>query len=112
MAHSNILPSKTKVLIVGAGPVGLTAACGLLMRGIEVAVVDVYDKPHEDSRAAVVHAATMEALEYLNIAEKIEQRGYRCDYLTFLKGRIFELKNHFPPFKNISFIFMEIFVLI
>ncbi|MFC7448315.1 FAD-dependent monooxygenase [Rhodococcus daqingensis] len=39
------------VTIVGAGPTGLTLACGLLMRGVEVRIVDAAPGPTTTSRA-------------------------------------------------------------
>ena len=46
----------TDVLVVGAGPVGLTAAIVLTQRGHTVTVVDSQPEGAHTSRAAVVHS--------------------------------------------------------
>ena len=55
------LPSHTTVLIVGAGPSGLSAALSLLNQGInDITIVDALLQSEHDSRANVIHAATLE----------------------------------------------------
>lgn len=51
---------QTQVLVVGAGPVGLASAIGLVKAGIEVIIVDAAKAGINDSRAAVIHANTLE----------------------------------------------------
>ena len=43
--------TETDVLIVGAGPTGLTLACELLRRGIQCCLIDRIDEPAQPSRA-------------------------------------------------------------
>jgi len=55
------LPDGTAVLIVGAGPAGLTAALSLLHHGFrDFIIVDAVSQGENSSRASVVHAATLE----------------------------------------------------
>lgn len=54
---------KTQVLVVGAGPVGLTTALLLASAGVDVEVVDAGAGPVTQSRATDLHAATLEALQ-------------------------------------------------
>ena len=58
-----ILPISTDVLIVGAGPSGLTLAAELIRRGVDPVIVDRQPTGANTSRACVVHARTMEVLE-------------------------------------------------
>jgi len=51
------LPRTTEVLIVGAGPVGLTLAASLQARGVDVVVVDQAAEVATTSRAAVITPA-------------------------------------------------------
>jgi 2-polyprenyl-6-methoxyphenol hydroxylase-like FAD-dependent oxidoreductase len=60
--------AKQKVLIVGAGPTGLTAACELARRGIDIKVIDKAASPCDQSRALAVHARTLELLDDMGIA--------------------------------------------
>ncbi|KAF5366249.1 hypothetical protein D9758_005749 [Tetrapyrgos nigripes] len=62
-------PTEAKVLIVGAGPSGLTTAIALLKNGIplqDIVIVDSVLSEEHSSRAVVVHAATLEALDSLD----------------------------------------------
>ncbi|WP_017587712.1 FAD-dependent oxidoreductase [Nocardiopsis ganjiahuensis] len=55
----------TDVLVVGAGPTGLTAACALALRGVSVRVIDAADGPSPSSRANFLHARGAEVLDRL-----------------------------------------------
>ena len=69
------LPRTTEVLIVGAGPVGLTLAASLLARGVDVVVVDKAAEVATTSRAAVIHARTLEALRGIDVSDELVRRG-------------------------------------
>src|SRR4051794_31803265 len=69
------LPRTTEVLIIGAGPVGLTLAASLKARGIEVLVVDKAAEVATTSRAAVIHARTLEALRGIDVTDELVRRG-------------------------------------
>lgn len=63
------------VLIVGAGPTGLSAAAALLQHGRRVMVLDAQAHGANTSRAAVVHAHTLEVLERIGVAERMVAAG-------------------------------------
>src|SRR4051794_3356779 len=69
------LPRSTDVLIVGAGPVGLTLAASLLARGVDVVLVDRSARVATTSRAAVIHARTLEVLGGIDVADELVRRG-------------------------------------
>lgn len=69
--------SDTQVLIVGAGPTGLTLACDLLRRGVRVRLIDQALEPATTSRAIAVHSRTLEVFEGLGVAEALVARGNR-----------------------------------
>jgi 2-polyprenyl-6-methoxyphenol hydroxylase-like FAD-dependent oxidoreductase len=71
----NQLIEKTDVLIVGAGPTGLTLAAALRQRGVEVAVIDRAAEMAATSRAAVIHARTLEVLDAVGVTEELVSRG-------------------------------------
>lgn len=54
--------THTEVIIVGAGPVGLTLACELRLAGIHVAVLERRAERTTQSRALTIHGRTLEML--------------------------------------------------
>lgn len=71
------LPTVTDVLIVGAGPTGLTLACALAARSVPFVLVDRAIEPTRQSRAVVVHARTLEGLEEIGVSERLADTGRR-----------------------------------
>jgi len=73
--------SEAPVLIVGAGPVGLTLAIDLAWRGIDVMVVEMRARAAPpEPKCNHVAARTMEIFRRLGIAEKIRNAGLPADY--------------------------------
>jgi 2-polyprenyl-6-methoxyphenol hydroxylase-like FAD-dependent oxidoreductase len=73
--------TDTNVLIVGAGPVGLTLAIDLAWRGIDVTVVETRaPAAPPEPKCNHVAARTMEIFRRLGIAEKIRNAGLPADY--------------------------------
>ena len=66
---------STDVLIVGAGPVGLTLAAALEARGVDVLLVDKAAEGAHTSRAAVIHSRTLEALGEIDVSDELVRRG-------------------------------------
>ncbi len=56
------------VLVVGAGPTGLTAACEALRHGLSVRVIDRKQGRSTHSKALVTHARTLEVFETMGVA--------------------------------------------
>jgi 2-polyprenyl-6-methoxyphenol hydroxylase-like FAD-dependent oxidoreductase len=75
------------VVVVGAGPVGLTAACQLALLGVRVRVVEALEHPTTESRAVAVHARSLELLASLGVLPRIEARGRRITAIEVLDGR-------------------------
>ena len=69
------LPAHTEVAIVGAGPTGLALAVTLATAGVGFVIVDQLAEGANTSRAAVVHARTLEVLDELGAAEELIARG-------------------------------------
>ncbi|MGE4220162.1 MAG: FAD-dependent monooxygenase [Alphaproteobacteria bacterium] len=72
-----MLPASTVVLIVGAGPTGLALALGLAMRGVPFLLVDRMAEGQNTSRAAVLHARTLECLEPTGTVPRLVAQGLR-----------------------------------
>src|SRR5262245_489767 len=71
---------QSDVLIVGAGPTGLTLA--LIGRGMRVVLIDRLPEGANTSRAAVVHARTLEVLETLGVSERLATLGIHAHRFT------------------------------
>jgi 2-polyprenyl-6-methoxyphenol hydroxylase-like FAD-dependent oxidoreductase len=69
----------TEVLIVGAGPTGLTLACDLLRRGVDVRIVDRAPRFRRRSRGKGVQPRTLEVFDDLGIADAALAAG-RVDH--------------------------------
>lgn len=70
-----MLLMNTDVLIVGAGPTGLALATALQQAGVDHLLVDALPEGLNTSRAAVVHAHTLEMLGSLGVAEELQAKG-------------------------------------
>ncbi len=78
---------ETDILIVGAGPVGLAAACNLRRHGVNIRIVDQHDGPSAQSKALAIHARTLELLEKLHVADMLVSEGRRLDALNVYHQR-------------------------
>ena len=76
-----------EILMVGAGPSGLALALGLAARGRAVRVVDRAEAGTNLSRAAVVHPATLEALQSVGATEPLLARALRVPDFRIRDGR-------------------------
>jgi len=66
---------KQRVVVVGAGPVGMVCALALNRRGVPVTVFEQEPEPVEDQRAATIHPPTLEMLDGLGVTQKILPLG-------------------------------------
>jgi 2-polyprenyl-6-methoxyphenol hydroxylase-like FAD-dependent oxidoreductase len=73
---------RVAVAIIGAGPVGLTAAAELARHGVTTRIVERRDDAVAHSQAAVIHVRTQEVFEAMGAAERIVPRGFPLDYMS------------------------------
>lgn len=84
------------VLIVGAGPTGLTMAIELARRGVGVRVIDAAAAPTTETRALGVQPRTLELFERLDLADATVADGVPVtEFKVFSEGtRILHLDVH------------------
>lgn len=71
------------VIIVGAGPVGLSLATALINQGIAVQVFEQCAELSPEARASTFHPRTLEMFAEWDVLDKVLEQGYRVDYLQF-----------------------------
>ncbi len=72
---------KTDVVIIGAGPTGLSLACQLARYGINFVVVEKNEGVTSFSKALGVQARTLEIYEQLGLAQAAVERGEIAEVL-------------------------------
>ena len=77
-------PGRHKIVIVGAGLVGLTAAIDLGLRGLPVVVIDEDNTVSLGSRSICQAKRTLEVWDRLGCAAPMMAKG-----ITWQKGKIF-----------------------
>lgn len=75
--------SLDRVVIVGAGPVGMCAALSLARAGIPVTVFEMGEGLAAESRASTFHPPTLELLDELGLADEVIARGLEAPRTQF-----------------------------
>ncbi|KAF0125974.1 MAG: 3-(3-hydroxy-phenyl)propionate hydroxylase, partial [Xanthobacteraceae bacterium] len=109
------LPARHPVVIVGAGPVGLSLAIDLAQRGVRVVLLDDAERIGEGSRAICFAKRTLEIFDRLGVGEELVDKG-----VTWQRGRVFhgdrelygfdllpETGHRMPAFINIQQYYVE-----
>ncbi|KAH9832239.1 monooxygenase [Rhodofomes roseus] len=72
---STITSETPGVLIVGAGPTGLTAALTLAKNGVPVRIIDKRSTFGTEQRGAGIHPRTLELFNYLDVLPDVWEKG-------------------------------------
>ena len=78
-----------RVLVAGAGPVGLSAAVALAQRGIAVTVLEKRAGLSPASKASTFHPSTLAVLDDLGVMDGLQSKGYvvrTIQYRTIADG--------------------------
>jgi 3-(3-hydroxy-phenyl)propionate hydroxylase len=81
-----VVTTDPRVVVVGAGPSGLTAALFLVKAGVPVTVLESRTEIYEDPRAATFHPPTMEMFETSGVTKRLHDLGIVCPQWQF-RGR-------------------------
>jgi len=82
-------PRKVDVLIVGAGPVGMTTALMLNQRGLDVQVIDKSPGPCTHSNAMALAPSSLSLLSELGCLDALLEQGFKIERVDFFgEGRI------------------------
>ncbi|MEU6172356.1 FAD-dependent monooxygenase [Streptantibioticus parmotrematis] len=71
----NAIATTTDVLIIGAGPTGLTLACELARRGVGFRLLERSATPSTASRAKTIQPRTLEVADDLGIVDRVLAQG-------------------------------------
>ena len=83
---ASALPDSASVVVVGAGPAGLSAAVVLADAGVDVLLLDQQAEGASTSRACLVHARTLEVLADIGLADELCERGLVVPTFTLNSG--------------------------
>ena len=75
--------ADARILIVGAGPTGLTAAVELARRGIAPRIIDRKEAPTPLSKAVGISPHSLDLLEPSGISERLLAKGLRIRHVRF-----------------------------
>jgi 2-polyprenyl-6-methoxyphenol hydroxylase-like FAD-dependent oxidoreductase len=78
--------NAAEVLIVGAGPTGLSLAITLRRWGIPVRIIDRAAEPSTVSKALALWSASLEALQGMGVVDKFAAEGQRLNALCVGEG--------------------------
>jgi 3-(3-hydroxy-phenyl)propionate hydroxylase len=106
------------VVVVGAGPVGLTAALDLAAHGVRALLLDEDDKLSEGSRAICFAKRTLEILDRLGVGERCVEKGvvwnrgkvFLRDALLYQFDLLPEAGHKRPAFINLQQYYLEQFL--
>ena len=73
-----LMSKRPKIVVVGAGPVGLTAGLLLGTRGIDVTILEAEAAVSQELRASTFHPPTLDMLAPYGITAKMLEAGLIC----------------------------------
>jgi putative polyketide hydroxylase len=81
---ADVHTEHTPVLVIGAGPAGLTAAITLTRNGVDCLVVERRDEPSTDPRATAVSTWSMELLRAWGLESRVSAQALDVDFAGWI----------------------------
>jgi 2-polyprenyl-6-methoxyphenol hydroxylase-like FAD-dependent oxidoreductase len=78
-----MLPKEVEVVVVGGGPTGLVLTSALRQAGHDVLTLDRQPEGANASRAAAIHARTLQVLRELDVTDRLVAEGVIVPTFTF-----------------------------
>lgn len=98
--------TQPTVIIAGMGPVGMTAALALALKGIPVTILEAGDDLATESRASTFHPPSLEILKDLGVVDELmesglkapgfQYRGHNRELIAHLDMALLENDTEFP----------------
>lgn len=90
------MSEQVPVIIVGAGPVGLSLAAALVKAGIRVAVYEALADLSPEARASTFHASSLEMFAAWGVVDPLLAQGFRVDRLQYWERETRTLVAEYP----------------
>jgi 3-(3-hydroxy-phenyl)propionate hydroxylase len=115
LPSANAAPQRHQVVIVGSGPMGLTAALELSRHGVPSVVLESELQVSEGSRAIVFTRRSMEILQQVGVASRVSESGlpWRFGNSYYRGQRVFRMEaphdddDRFFPMINLQQQYLE-----
>ena len=78
--------ANAQVLVIGAGPVGMTVASELARYGVSVRIVDKAAQRTDKSKALVLWSRTLELLDRGGGSDPFVEAGFKAEAVNFIAG--------------------------
>src|ERR1051326_2693797 len=72
-----------RIIVVGAGPVGVVAALAAAQKGVSVSLLEAESTIDDSPRAATTHPATLEIIDRLGLIDPFIAQGLVARYFQF-----------------------------
>ena len=82
-----MITDKTKILVVGAGPTGLTMAAELTRHGIPCRIIDKKSEVTDKTKALTLQSRTMEVFEDMGLIQEVLETGRPVSGFSFYANR-------------------------